>query len=158
MTFIALRCHRCGAYGQSEGLDVFDAEHQAEAAGWVTHAIGYSEGRVAVIDCCPQCLAARTGAVRESRSFNPYPEASKGQPRTTSSELCSARGASRANAPELATPHLIMSSPANPDPQGAPAPDAAGGSRTIESPTMQANHTYLSAAPGSDARDLSRRM
>jgi hypothetical protein len=65
MTFIALRCHRCGAYGQSEGLDVFDAEHQAEAAGWVTHAIGYSDGRVAVIDCCPNCLAARSGADRD---------------------------------------------------------------------------------------------
>jgi hypothetical protein len=60
---LALRCHRCGAYGQVEGLDVFDA-------GWLAQTIGYSDGRVAVIDCCPQCLAARTGAVRE---FLPVP-------------------------------------------------------------------------------------
>ena len=54
---IALHCHRCGGYGQAEGADVFDAEHQAERLGWLSQAIGYSSGRVVLIDVCPSCLA-----------------------------------------------------------------------------------------------------
>jgi hypothetical protein len=149
---IALRCHRCGAYGQAEGLDVFDAEHQAEAAGWLAQTIGYSGGRVVLIDVCPQCLAARTGAVRESHEATP---ASRGESTTSIGVVLPPWPGNGVTAGETAQ---TKSQPANPDPQGAPAPDAAGGSRTTEIPTKQANHTYLSAAPGSDARDLSRRM
>ncbi len=59
---LALRCHRCGEYGQAEGTDIYAAEHQAEAAGWVTHAIGHSGGRVTVVDICPSCLAGAAPA------------------------------------------------------------------------------------------------
>ncbi len=52
---VSLHCHRCGAYGQAEGADVFDAEHQAEAAGWVTHAIVHTDGIYDVVDVCPSC-------------------------------------------------------------------------------------------------------
>lgn len=59
---ISLACHRCPATAAIAGLDVYDAEHQAERAGWVTHAIAQSGGRVVVVDVCPNCIAGAATA------------------------------------------------------------------------------------------------
>ena len=55
---------------------------------------------------------------------------------------------------------LSDSSPANPEPQGAPAPDAAGGDRSnteTEAPITNASQTDAGGAPGSAARPAVRR-
>ena len=59
-------------------------------------------------------LAASAGAAETSLPFHTYSPASGGQSRLTASELCTARGVPRANAPELATPQPSESQPATP--------------------------------------------
>ncbi len=127
-----LACSRCGHTDMIDVDFLFEIPVEANRLGWSLQTVEQGSGRLVSADLCPTCVhkdshpfAASAGAAETSLPFHMYPGARPGQTTASmeqlggvssseheSTRLCTARGASRANAPELATPQPSESQPA----------------------------------------------